>query len=102
METPWQNALWRQFGAAIDMLDNAVVACPDALWDERIWPDPPDDPEGARSGLFWAVTYHTLFWLEAYLSGSVEDYAPPAPFVLEEGDRAAMRAAPYSKEQLRG
>ena len=102
MEDAWREALWPQFGAAIDMLENAVAACPDALWDERIWPDVPEDPESVGSGRFWAVTYHTLFWLEAYLSGSLEDYAPPAPFSVDEGDRAATRAEPYTKEQLRG
>jgi uncharacterized damage-inducible protein DinB len=102
METAWRDALWPQFGAAIDMLDQAVAACPDALWDARVWPDAPEEPESVGSGRFWAVAYHTLFWLDAYLSGSVEDYTPPAPFVLAEGDRAATRAEPFTKEQLRG
>jgi uncharacterized damage-inducible protein DinB len=102
MQIPWQTALWRQFGAAIDMFDQAVAACPDALWVERLWPDDPHDPEAAGNGRFWVVTYHTLFWLDAYLAGSVEDYTPPAPFALAEGDRAAHRPEPFSKEQLRG
>ena len=29
VETTLRTALWRQFGAAIDMLENAVLACPD-------------------------------------------------------------------------
>jgi hypothetical protein len=28
-ETTWRTALWQQFGAAIDMLENALVACPE-------------------------------------------------------------------------
>ena len=28
MDSVWPTALWKQFGAAIDMLDNALVACP--------------------------------------------------------------------------
>jgi len=28
-------ALWGQFGAAIDMLDNAIVACPESLYNLR-------------------------------------------------------------------
>jgi uncharacterized damage-inducible protein DinB len=102
MEDAWRDALWPQFGAAIDMLDQAVAPCPDALWDARVWPDVPEDPESVGSGRFWVVIYHTLFWLDAYLSGSVEDYTPPAPFAQEEGDRAATRAEPYTKDQLRG
>jgi hypothetical protein len=102
MEDAWRQALWRQFGAAIDMLENAVAACPDALWDERLWANAPDEPAQAGSGRFWAVSYHTLFWLDAYLSGVVENYTPPAPFDLDEGDRAAARTEPFTKAQLRG
>lgn len=28
LESTFRTALWRQFGAAIDMLENALVACP--------------------------------------------------------------------------
>ena len=28
----WKTLLWEQFGAAIDMLENAMRACPDELW----------------------------------------------------------------------
>jgi uncharacterized damage-inducible protein DinB len=100
METPWREALWPQYGAAIDMLDQALAACPDALWDDHVWPDAPAEPESAGSGRFWAVAYHTLFWLGAYLSGSVETYEPP--LAEPEADHATSRATPYSKEQLRG
>lgn len=31
MDMTWKAGLWRQFGAAIDMLDNALRACPDEL-----------------------------------------------------------------------
>ena len=41
METTFRTALWRQFGAAIDMLENALVSCPASLWRERLWSDPP-------------------------------------------------------------
>jgi hypothetical protein len=35
MDTLWRTILWQQFGAAIDMLENALVACPDELWSDR-------------------------------------------------------------------
>lgn len=31
--------IWQQFGAAIDMLNNAMNACPDDLWTETAWDD---------------------------------------------------------------
>ena len=86
MNSLWREILWKQFGAAIDMLDNAVVACPDSLWREHVWQDPT-----VQSGRveFWYVAYHALFWLDLYLFGSEEGFAPPAPFPLVEQDDAA-------------
>lgn len=71
--------LWRQFGAAIDMLENAIRECPDDVWNDRV-----ARPE------YWYVAYHTLFWLDVYLHGPVETYAPPPPFGLEELDPAGL------------
>ena len=68
--------LWRQFGAAIDMLENAINACPD-----RVWGDPSKPPQGSSiSGVgFWYVAYHTLFWFDFCLSESTDSFVPPAP-----------------------
>ena len=107
METLWNAALWRQFGAAIDMLENALLACPDSLWKERLWSEKSDHsqplvfpPEFAE---FWYLTYHALVWLDLYLSGvPEEEFAPPAPFaqgVLDSGE--ALPEQPYTKEDLR-
>lgn len=54
-------------------------ACPDKLWGDRT-----EQPE------FWYTAYHTLFWLDLYLSGAVEGFAPPAPFNLDELDPAGL------------
>lgn len=100
MDSLWQTALWKQFGAAIDMLDNAVAACPDTLWREPVWRDP--DAPGARAE-FWYVAYHALFWLDLYLFGAEEGFAPPPPFALVEQDDAAgpLPEQPYSRDEVR-
>jgi len=102
METSWSTALWRQFGAAIDMLENALVACPAALWKERLWrtaPPPEFPPQFAE---FWYVAFHALVWLDLYLSGvPEEEFAPPAPFAQGELDSVeAQPERPYTKEEL--
>jgi hypothetical protein len=102
MDTLWRAILWAQFGAAIDMLDQALVACPDSLWRQRLWSDPSDHPLPPESAEFWYLAYHALFWLDLYLSGSVEGFAPPAPFTLEELDPAGVvPERPYTKDELR-
>ncbi|HEY7834389.1 MAG TPA: DinB family protein [Ktedonobacterales bacterium] len=102
METLWRDALWSQFGAAIGMLEDGVRACPDALWHERLWVVPADDAVSPDMAAAWNVTFHTLFWLDFYLSGAVEEgFAPPPPFTLNEFDPAgAMPDRTYTKDEL--
>jgi hypothetical protein len=90
MDDTWKGMLWRQFGAAIDMLENAIVACPDDLWGDR-----------GRQPEFWYVAYHTLFLLDCYLGGTLEGFAPPAPFNMDELDPAGiLPPRVYTKEEL--
>jgi len=93
-----RTSIWQQFGAAIDMLDNALRACPDQLWRDRLWNNPSERPEYSQ---FWYIAYHALFWLDFYLSGSVEGFAPPAPFTLDELDPAGLLPErPYTRDEL--
>jgi hypothetical protein len=98
MDQLWKDALWQQFGASIDMFENALVACPETLWHGRLWGDPSDPslPPGFAS--FWYVTAHTLFWLDLYLTGSMEGFAPPAPFNPDDD----LPERPYTKDELHG
>lgn len=101
LETTWRTALWMQFGAAIDVFENALRACPDALWRERLWSVPSDDPMPPEFSEFWYLGYHTLFWLDLYLSGRPEEeFTPPAPFIWTEVEPAVSPARPYTKEEL--
>lgn len=90
MTESWRGDLWRQFGAAIDMLENALVACPEAHWGER-----------DQWQAFWYLAFHTLFWLDLYLSPDSEGFGPPAPFGLEELDPAGLLPPRvYTKAEL--
>ncbi len=74
MDATWKNIIWQQFGAAIGTLENAMAACPEKLWSDR-----------TKKAEFWYVTLHTLFWLDFYLSESIEGFTPPAPFPPRAG-----------------
>ena len=37
--------LWRQFGAAIDMLSDSLRDCPDELWEKSLWEDQPEEAQ---------------------------------------------------------
>src|ERR1700685_389800 len=93
-----KSILWAQFGAAIDMLENAMRACPG-----DVWSDPSKPPRWISRDVvgFWYVAYHTLFFLDFYLSDPAETFAPPAPFTLVELDPAGLLPdRPYTKDEL--
>jgi hypothetical protein len=56
MTFSWKTSVWQQYGAAIDMLEDAIRLCPDHLWIAVVW----DDTEDVRYGQFWFVAYHSL------------------------------------------
>lgn len=97
METTWNGILWNQYGASIDMLENAIDACPDELWSDLSKP-----PAWASHGVvgFWYLVYHTLFFLDLIIS-EPEKFVPPPPFDLRELDPAGLLPdRPYTKEEL--
>ena len=90
MDTAQKTLLWKQFGAAIDMLENAITACPETLWSDTL-----------QRPQFSYMVFHTLFWLDLYLGGAVEGFEPPSPFNLDELDPAALYPeTPHSKAAL--
>ena len=94
--------LWRQFGAAIDALGNALRDCPDELWEVRLWEDQPDQWVAAGFSAFWYLGYHALFWLDLYLTGAEEGFAPPEPFDLVEMEPGEALPRTYTRAELLG
>jgi uncharacterized damage-inducible protein DinB len=54
-----------QYHAALEMLKETIVSCPEALWHH------PDD-----GNKFWQVAYHALFYTHLYLQESEEAFQP--------------------------
>ncbi|MBC8173636.1 MAG: DinB family protein [Chitinophagales bacterium] len=87
MDSSLKETLWKQFGASIDMFENALVLCPNELWD--------------TDSKFWYNAYHALFYLDYYLTMEPEKFLPPSPFTLSEFDPAGiMPDRVYNKEEL--
>lgn len=88
MATSMNTFLWQQFGAAIDMMENAINACPAQLWNEET--------------AFCRLAHHTIFFLDYYLSDATPKesaYTPPPPFTkLEFEDVPTLEM--YTKEQI--
>ena len=97
-----KQMLWRQFGPAIDMLGDALRDCPAELWEKSLWEDQPDQWVAAGFSSFWYLGYHALFWLDLYLTGAEEGFAPPAPFDLVEMEAGEALPRIYTRSELLG
>ena len=94
MDSALKTMLWQQFGASMDMLENAMNACPDEVWGNAT-----QKPESMQD--FWYIAFHTLFWLDFYLSTTPDGFMPPAPYTLGEFDPGGvMPDRVYSKAEL--
>lgn len=92
--------LYRQFAAAIDMLGEELRDCPDELWEGRLWGDEKDQWVADGFSTFWYLGYHALFWLDLYLTGTEEGFAPPEPFDLVEMQPGEKLPRTYTRAEL--
>jgi uncharacterized damage-inducible protein DinB len=88
----WRSAIRQQFHASIDMLGNAIAACPDSAW------------AGEGRGAFWYIAFHVIFFLDLYLGSEGEaQFRPPAPFgVGELEDEVVLPERAYRQDELLG
>lgn len=91
MDAKLKTSVWQQFGAAVDTLEDAINLCPDSLWTGVLWKDTDD----ARYGQFWYICSHTLSWLDLFLTGSMQGFTPPPPFI-----RGKLPETPYTKADV--
>ena len=86
-------SLWKQFGASMDMLENAIRLSPEEYWN-------------ANKKLFYHA-YHCLVFLDYYLTIPPTGFSPALPFTITEPGNIAADALDdlgpdkiYSKEEL--
>jgi len=97
-----KEVLLRECEKAIDMLEESLRDCPDELWETMLWDDEPDQWVALGFSKFWYLGYHTLFWLDLYLTGAEEGFMPPVPFDLVEMVAHETLPQTYTRENLLG
>ncbi len=70
MFNDFKQSLWKQFGASIDMLGNAI-----AMWPEDEW---------NTNKKFFYTAYHCLVFLDYYLTIPPKDFSSQLPVTLTE------------------
>jgi len=73
MEEQFRQCLWKNFGAAIDMLKDIVALCPDELWH-------------TEKKIFY-MTYHTAIFLDFYITQPVKDFKPALSFTIVDTNK---------------
>jgi hypothetical protein len=70
MITALKESLWKQFGASIDMLKNAIILWPEAYWHTH--------------KKFFYNAYHCLVFLDYYLTIPYKTFSSALPFTIAE------------------
>lgn len=78
MENEFKQCLWKNFGAAIDMLSGAIALCPDEQWQ--------------TNRKFYYLAYHTAIFLDYYLTQPVKDFQPTLSYSLADPDNLPPEA----------
>ena len=93
MKQLFQETLWRNFAAVIDMLKNIVAICPEEIWQKE-------------KKIFY-ITYHTTIFLDYYLTSPVKDFQPVLKYTIGDPDNLPAGAIDdvipnrfYTKEEL--
>lgn len=88
-----KESLWKQFGASIDMLDNAIALCPEELLQ-------------TNKKIFYII-YHSLVFLDYYLTIPPKNFSSSLPFTLKEPNEIPEEALDdvvpdrfYTKQEL--
>lgn len=99
-----KTELWKQFGAALDMFENAISKCPDSLWTYNY--STGKDTLNAKNideirNTYWYIAFHTLFFLDYYLDTDPVNFKMPDSFnITEEDIDEVMPGKIYSKDEL--
>ncbi len=78
-----------QYHAALEMLRQAIVKCPDALWDAQ-----------EHTNRFWHVAYHALFYTHLYLQPTEEHFTPWVKHREEHHCLGRLPWPPHTKPEI--
>jgi hypothetical protein len=83
------DVICSQYQASLDMLQQAVAACPASLWD-----DPRD------KNRFWQIAYHALFYTHLYVQPSLQDFTPWAKHRPDLHRMGPPHGEPYTSAEI--
>jgi hypothetical protein len=91
-----KESLWKQFGASIDMLQNAIILCPEEYW--------------TANKKFFYNAYHSVLFLDYYLTIPPKTFSSLLPFTIAASGEVTDHDIPgdvipdrlYTKQEVLG
>jgi hypothetical protein len=89
-----KESIKSQYHASLEMLRQAIVECPESLWNDSAYQVP-----------FWHIAYHVLFFTHLYLHPSEDEFVPwekhkEAYRSLASSGEKSETLEPLSKEDI--
>jgi DinB superfamily len=84
-----QGIITAQYGAALKMLSEAIVKCPEMLWLSVDYPNK-----------FWHIAYHAVFYTDFYLHESEASFVPWAKHRVNYNYLGAIPRPPYERPMI--
>ncbi len=66
----FKQSLWKNFGASMDMLRDAIALCPEEVW--------------YSEKKFFYMAYHTIIFLDYYFTIPVAGFVPALPYTITD------------------
>ena len=89
------DSIASQYLASLAMLRDAVIKCPDDVWDDR-----------THKNVFWHVAYHALFYTHFYLQDTQDSFTPwikhrdQSRSLKRSPQETAQSVDPYGKDSI--
>ena len=115
VDEAWRTAIRDAFRESFDRFERALRDCPDAIWQESLWPVAERRPirHGLGAGLpeavrrqsfsaFWFVAWHTLNVAHYDIEGEElpEGWGPPPPFDTYVTDAETLPPRAWTRAEL--
>ena len=84
-----KRAIKSQYHAALEMLKQAIVKCPESSWNDQ-----------AYKNKFWHIAYHALFFTHLYLQPAEKDFNPWHKHIDEYQSLAPLPWPPHKEPEI--
>jgi len=84
-----KDVIKSQYRASLGMMEQAIVKCPEALWDDR-----------GKKNRYWHIAYHALFYTHLYVMPTEGAFTPWEKHIDEYQYMGRLPTPPHDPPQI--